>query len=365
LAGELQISWLRLVPRRITLTDGVGRRHQTPWLDPGQLERERLPTRTRSKLDDVEAGFKPTSWGRYSWRTLVAVMSAVAFAAVVIIGFGTYAMFPRRMIIALLVGVIGFLPFIMLILVVGGRLWVRRTGASARINACIASGNCPVCLRAIDTLTARPINLAACACGAQWPTLGALQAGGRPIAAAATVARTGELAWLIPLGLFSATLSFGMLLLPQRDQIIAVAAVVILACIFPPFITLGRPARAWRLALTLAGPAIAAAMWSVLRSGVVVVPLWVGGGLVGVLSYAVGRLGSAPRTIDRPGWDVAHFICDACGYDLRGTASAGTRPTICPECGHAVEHFGLLAANPVRVAESVPSSDYGAKHDRS
>jgi len=333
MAAHFEIRWLRVLPRRISLLDAAGRRHEADWLDPGDPRRSHLPEHTRRLLDDSEARFGSAAWGRYSWRTLMPVLGAVVFAAAVIIGAGSFAMFPRRMIVALLVVVIGILPLIVLGCAIGGRLWSRRTGAAARINACISGGRCPACLGEIDSLTDRPIETVTCPCGGVWPTLGAIQSGGQSISQVATVARASELAWLIPFGFISVVLSFAIPRIPFENQVVGGAAAVISLLLFAPFITRGLPERALRLGLAVAAPPIVFLLWYLAHGFGINMPLLIGGVAAFGVCYGTGRIGAREP---RPGWEVARFVCESCGYDLRGAATTGASLRKCPECGGEV-----------------------------
>lgn len=332
--GSLTVPWLRFVPRRLSLTDAAAHTHTVDWLDPTDPRRTGLPRQTRAGLDDVEATFKPAIWGRYSWRSLITVALVVLFAAAVIVGVGSYAMFPRRAIIALLVFVLSILPGIWLGVLIASRVWLRRTGAAARINACLAGARCPACLAEIDSLTARPIDTVTCPCGASWPTLGALQSGNRSIPVAGSVARTNELAWLIPCALISAVVSLAVPVLSFRNTLVGAIAGLLVVFFFTPFITAGRRSRALRFALALAVPPLVVMLVVLARGQGVNLTLLLGGVAAFAVVFFTARLG--PRHDDRPGWNVARFVCESCGYDLRGAPGHGATLSVCPECGHAV-----------------------------
>lgn len=337
----VEIPWLRVVPRRLGLVDASGRRHDVSWLDIGDPQRESLPARTRQELDALESRFTPATWGRYSWRVLIAFSALVLFAAAVVIPIGAYAMFPPRAIFRLLAFIIGTFPFIVLVLIIAGRLWARRTGAAARISACLAGGRCPACLAEIDSLSTRPVQTVLCACHASWPTLGALQAGGRPIRAQVVVTRTIDFGWLALCFICSATLALSIRILPLNNQIFGAAAGVVVLLIFAPFITRGRPAAALRLGLAVAVPPLAVMLWILFSNRHINLQLLIGGVAAFGACLAV-RI--APRSDSLPGWDVAHFVCASCGYDLRGTSKSlkgAAKPDApvetCPECGAPVQ----------------------------
>lgn len=337
----VEIPWLRVVPRRIGLVDASGRRHDVAWLDVGDPRRESLPARTRKELDALECRFTPATWGRYSWRALIAFGALVLFAAAVVIPLGAYAMFPPRTIFRLLVVIIGTFPIIVLVVIIAGRLWACRTGAAARIGACLAGGRCPACLAEIDSLTACPVQIVRCACHASWPTLGALQAGGRPLRAQIVVTRTIDYAWLALCCIVSGSFALSIRVLPLKNQIIGAAAGVLVLLIFAPFITRGRPAAAFRLGLAVAVPPLVVMTW-ILFANRHINPQLLIGSIAAFGACLAVRI--APRSDPLPGWDVAHFVCASCGYDLRGTSRSrklAAKPDAsvetCPECGAPVQ----------------------------
>lgn len=334
MTGHIHIPWLRIVPRRLSMTDAAGRKHTTTWLDPGDPRRESLPAHTRQQLDAIEVNFNPSAWGRYSWRTLIAVIATALAASAFMFFVGSYAMISRRGVIALIVIVLGMLPFIVLGLSVAGHFWSAKVGAGARIHACIMGGRCPACLAEINTLTPQPIDTARCACGAVWPTLGALQSGDKSVPVAATVDRAGELAWAIPLGLCSAVLSLGVYLLPFMNQVVGAIAGVLVMSTFAPFITAGRPGKALRLGLAVGVPPILFLLWGLVRYQTINMPLLLGGVAAFAVCFACGFIGRSSRRAI--GWDIARFVCESCGYDLRGASAPQTPLTNCPECGGRV-----------------------------
>lgn len=327
--GFVEISWLRGFPRRFRITDASGKPREVEWLDPGDPRRDVLPPQTRQQFDAFDATMKPAAWGRFSIRSLLPLVILCSLIIPFVVLTTAYAGFPRKSAFALLIGVFVVLPIILAALAPLGRWWMRTRCIAIRTSACLEGGCCPACLAAIDSLTDCPINTVPCSCGAIWPTVGGLQSNEQSIAAAATVDRSNQLAWLIPFGLFSLIVSVAVGIGPGRDQIAGTAAGLLMVMIFAPFACIGRPSMPIRLAIVTCVPPLLMMIVVLLRSQTV--NMFLLGGAVAAFAfvYIPGRV--AASVWKRPGWDVARLVCESCGYDLRGAKHAA-----CPECGKKI-----------------------------
>src|SRR5262249_99842 len=149
---------LRILPRRLTLTDARGRRFHTDWLDPDDPRRGSLPEQTRRELAPAEINSRPPPprppppppSPPPPPPPLLAPHSSVPPRGALV----PSATLPAP------------LPPIALGRLIGGPIWAGRIGAAARMSACLAGGRCPACLAPIDSLTTQPIQTVPCACGA-------------------------------------------------------------------------------------------------------------------------------------------------------------------------------------------------------